>query len=253
MNVYVLGLLWVLGVAAIAAGLVIALRKFIAAEKREEHDETTGGVFTVVDGLHAVLLGFVLISLFDAVGTADDGSYQEANGVVAVYWAADSLPQPAASRIRVLCLSYAATVVDDEWPQMTNGRPIGDEGATEINEMRQLVAEVQSTDDWQRNRQAEVANQLTTVYQARQARLEAANERINPILWYSLIIGGIISVGLTYLFGGPKLVTHIVVVSTFAAVLTLLLFATYELQNPFSGGVRVSPEAFESVIQQLRT
>jgi hypothetical protein len=142
-------------------------------------------------------------------------------------------------------------VVDDEWPLMAAGRPIGDEGATEINRMRQIVAEVQSTDDWQRNRQAEVANQLTTVYQARQARVEAASGRINPILWYSLIIGGIISVGLTYLFGGTKLVTHIFVASTFAAVLTLLLFATYELQNPFSGGVRVSPAAFRSVLDQL--
>lgn len=251
MNVYLLGVIWVVAVAGIASLLVFALRKYITKEKREEHDETTGGVFTVVAGLHAVLLGFVLISLFDAVGTTDDGSYTEANAVSAVYWAADALPAPQGAQIKTLCQEYVQTVVNQEWPEMAADKPVGEAGADDINQMRQLVAQAQSTNDWQRDRQEVAADQLTALYQARQARLEAAENSVNPILWFALIIGGVISVALTLLFGGPKLTTHIFVVATFAGVLTLLLFATYELQNPFSGGVRVDPTAFQEVLNQL--
>jgi hypothetical protein len=60
MNVYLIGLLWVLGAAAIATLLMIGVRRFISDERRAAGDEAAGRVFTVVAGLQAVLVAFVL-------------------------------------------------------------------------------------------------------------------------------------------------------------------------------------------------
>jgi hypothetical protein len=42
------------------------------------------------------------------------------------------------------------------------------------------------------------------------------------------------------------------VVSTLTATLTLLLFAIYQLQNPFTGGAAVGPGAFQSALERLK-
>jgi hypothetical protein len=87
---YLAGLLWVAGVALGAALVAYLVRRIGATEGTVANNEAAGQVFTLVGGLQAVLLAFVLISLFDGVSAAEDGSYAEADGVVAAVWAADS-------------------------------------------------------------------------------------------------------------------------------------------------------------------
>src|SRR5262245_65229853 len=101
MNLYLSGIIWVIGVAALAGIGTIFVHRFMSAEARSSND-AVGQVFTIVGGLHAVLMAFVLISLFDTVSTVRDGSHTEANSLVALHWASDSLPDPAKSQIQDL-------------------------------------------------------------------------------------------------------------------------------------------------------
>jgi hypothetical protein len=251
MNVYLIGLLWVFGAVAIATLLMIVIRRFISAERRDAGDEATGRVFTVVAGLNAVLVAFVLISLFDAVGAARAGAHQEANSLVAAYWGADLLPEPARAEIQKRCRSYATTVVNTDWPQMRDNKPVDETGKVQLEQIHQAITSVTPTSFAEEERQVAVEAELSAVYKARQLRLEAAEYRISSILWLTLIVGAVLSVGLTCLFGGSKLSTHIIVAATLAGTLTILLFAIYQLQNPFSGGVKVGPEALDSALRQF--
>src|SRR5256885_2852766 len=108
MNLYVGGVVWVLGVAALAALVAGLVHRFGSDEGRASND-AVGQVFTIVGGLHAGLMAFVLISLFDAASSARDGSHHEANSIGGVYWAADPLPDPARAQIPDLTRSYAST------------------------------------------------------------------------------------------------------------------------------------------------
>ncbi len=93
MDIYVSGLLWVAGAALVAACVAYLIRRIGATEGTVENNEAAGQVFTLVGGLQAVLVAFVLISLFDGASAAEDGSYTEADGLVAAVWAAESLPE----------------------------------------------------------------------------------------------------------------------------------------------------------------
>ncbi|GAB3877286.1 hypothetical protein GCM10029964_026150 [Kibdelosporangium lantanae] len=97
MSIYVSGLIWVVG-AAVVAGLIAVLIHRVSSDNRATNNDVAGQVFTIVAGLHAVLLAFVLISLFDAVSAARTDSTNEANNIVAVSWAADSSPNPRTPR-----------------------------------------------------------------------------------------------------------------------------------------------------------
>ncbi|MFE9747432.1 hypothetical protein ACFYOT_21225 [Saccharothrix saharensis] len=251
MSIYLTGLLWVAGAAVVAAVMAYLIRKYGELEGRSANNEAAGQVFTIVAGLHAVLLAFVLIALFDGVNQASDASYLEADSLVAATWAGDALSGEVGGQVRDLARQYAVTVIDDEWPGMVSGGEFQSSGWSQLDRLRQVVADAPADDEWQIDRKTEAASQLWQVYEARQARLTAAGGGISSVVWFVLIAGSVLAVGLPLLFGGPRIRTHVLIVATFAATITLLLYATYQLQNPFGGGAGVTPEAFEAAVERF--
>ena len=251
MGIYVIGLIWVLGVALIAGGVAYLVRRIGATEGVAENNEAAGQVFTLVGGLQAVLLAFVLISLFDGATDAEDGSYEEADNLVAAVWAAESLPD--GSQVATEARAYAREVITTEWPAMQNGGEVGNDGWAALESLRTTISDAQATDEWAIDRKTEATNRLWSVYEKRQDRLNAASSGgVNSVVWFALVAGAIMAVALPILFGGPKPATHILIVSILAATMTLLLFATQQLQNPYSGGAEVDATAFESALDRLR-
>ena len=253
MNIYLSGLIWAIGVAALVGIGTVFVHRFMSADARSSND-AVGQVFTIVGGLHAVLMAFVLISLFDAVSTVRDGAHTEANSLVAVYWAGDSLSEPAKGAIQGLTKSYARTVIDQEWPKMRNGEAVAGSGWAILDRLRATIDAAPADGDWQQARKTEAASQLWNIYQARQARLTAAgNEGVSTVVWLALLAGSLLSIALPYLLDVRKLTTHIVLMSALASAIALLLFAIFQLQNPFSGGAKIGPDAFTSAIDRLNS
>ncbi|WP_447006858.1 hypothetical protein ACRAKI_10480 [Saccharothrix isguenensis] len=251
MSVYLTGLLWVGGAAIVAAVLAYVIRKYGPAEGRAANNEAAGQVFTIVGGLHAVLVAFVLIALFDAVTQASDAAYREADGLVAATWASDALSEETGQEVRHLSREYATTVIQDEWPAMQRGKDFESTGWSQLDRLRQVVAQAPATDEWEVDRKTEAASQLWQVYEARQARLDAAGGEISTVVWFVLVVGSVLAICLPLLFGGPLIRTHVLIVATLAATITLLLYAAFQLQNPFGGGAEVSPAAFEAAIERF--
>jgi hypothetical protein len=254
MGIYAAGLFWVLGAAVVAGVVAYVVRRVGETHGVVENNEAAGQVFTIVGGLHAVLLAFVLISLFDAVSHAEEGAYREADSLVAASWAADALPEPTRSEVRDLSVSYASTVLDNEWALMREGNSdMGEQGWRDLEQMRSAISQATAADEWQNDQKTEAADKLWEVYQARQERLDAAgSEGVSDVVWFALLAGSVMSVSLPLLFGGPRPKTHILIVAILAGTLSLLLFATHQLQNPYSGGAKVGPDAFESVLARLQ-
>lgn len=253
MNIYVSGLLWMAGAALVAAAAACLIR-WIGATENEVNNEVAGQVLTLVGGLQAVLVAFVLISLFDGASAAEDVAYTEADSLVAAAWAAESLPEPSRSEITNQAMAYANTVINDEWPRMRGGQDVADRGWNELSELRRMVAAAPAEDEWAIDQKTEASQQLWEAYQARQDRLNTATggSSVNSVVWLAMVAGAIMSLALPLLFGGSHPTTHILVVSTLAATMTLLLFATHQLQNPYSGGAEVEPAAFVSALDRLR-
>jgi hypothetical protein len=250
MNVYVAGAVWVVGVAVVAAAVTVLVHR-LTRESRSANDAVSG-VFTIVAGLQAVLLAFVLISLFDAVRSVEKGAQTEANGLVGVYWASDAFPAPARDEIHELSRSYATTVADREWPSMRESAPVADSGLGLLDRMRTAIDQAPADTSWQEERKSDAASQLWTVYQARQARLTAASDAgVSTVVWLALVVGSIVTIALPYLFDVSRLATHMMIVGALAGTIALLMFAIYQLQNPFSGGALVGPDAFRSAVGQV--
>ena len=100
-------------------------------------------------------------------------------------------------------------------------------------------------------RYGEALAQMEELADARNARLVEAGEGIPTVLWGVLAVGGIIVVGFAYLFGLENTLVHNLMVGALALVISSVLFMIGVLEYPFSGDVRVSPEAFELVLERF--
>lgn len=252
MSTYLVGALWVFGAALIAGAVGYLVRRIGQDEGRSSNNDAAGQVFTIVNGLHAVVLAFVLVKLFDVVSDARDGTYREAQALVSVAWAVDALEPGAGQQVRDLGARYARTVIDQEWPVMRIGGEVTGPGWAQLDRIRATVLAAGSQGDWQDGRKTEAADQLGQVYQERQERLTRAfDEGVVAVVWFVLILGSVVCVVLPNLFGGTRLGPHVLLVSTLAGALALMLFAIHQLQNPFSGGSSIDPDAFRWALDRL--
>ncbi len=248
MSVFVAGLAWVVGAVLVAAAVAWFAHHRFGVE--DSDNPAVSAVLTLVGGLQAVLMAFVLIALFDADADARGGARREADGLVSVAWSANALPAAGRAEIHALARDYARTVAESEWPRMRSGEGVGDAGWAELTALRQAIDRVPTTSAWQEDRRVAAADAAWDVYEARQARLAAAEGGLNPVLWLALLIGGLVTVVLTYLFDGLPRRGYLVATGVVAGTVTLVLFVIFQLQNPFAG-TGLAPDAFRAALVRI--
>jgi hypothetical protein len=143
-------------------------------------------------------------------------------------------------------------VVEEEWPQMEQGR-VGQRGWDLIDDVRVALQEVEPRTEPEQALYAEGQDQVQRLADARRMRLVAAEERTPAVLWVVLVLGGVATVGFTYLFGLEATWANRLMVAMLAVVISLVLFTVGVLERPFSGGARVDPGAFELILDRFET
>jgi membrane protein YdbS with pleckstrin-like domain len=87
--------------------------------------------------------------------------------------------------------------------------------------------------------------------EARALRLLEVREGLPHIIWVVLIVGAVITVAFTFLFGMETAWLHMLAVAALTAIVTLVLYTVAVLEYPFDGDVRVQPDAFELVLREI--
>ena len=210
-----------------------------------------GFIYAVLGVSYAVLLGLMLIAVWEQWNAAQDVASDEANELAGIFWFAHALPQPEGRHIQELARSYAEVVVEQEWPAMEQGEASPKAWAT-LDELRGTILGLDPPTGAQQVRYNQVLEQLHALGDARRERLLAASEGLATILWVVLIGGGVITIAFTYLFGLENTVVHTLMVAALAMILSLSLFTVAALDYPFKGDVRIHPAAFEQVLERFQ-
>ena len=246
----VTGLLIVAAAMLIAIGGLVLVQHLFSNERRRQHNDVAGFIYAVLGVSYAVLLGLMLIAVWEQWEAADATTTEEANEVAEIFWLAHRPPQPEGHHIQQLARSYAQVVVEDEWPLMEQGRASQKAWDT-LDRMRGTIEGVDPTTGAQLARYTEVLEQLHGLGDARRERLLDAGEGLPPILWVVLILGGVITVGFTYLFGLENTLVHTLMVAALAMIISLTLFTVAALDYPFKGDIRIHPAAVEQVLESF--
>jgi hypothetical protein len=231
------------------AGLVV-VQRLVPPDRREEHNNVAGFIYAVLGVAYAVLLAFMLIAVWQDYNTAQTNVESEANELAGVYFLASQLPEPERTRLQDLARMYARVVVEEEWPLMEQGQT----SLRADSLVRQLRLELLEFDPRTRGEQVLYERGLTDLHDAvdaRRSRLLEVREGIPYLLWVVLVLGGVITVSFTYLFGLKSNVAHALMVAALTLLVCGILFTIGEFNYAFSGVVEIRPEAFREVLHSF--
>jgi hypothetical protein len=242
----------------VVAAVVIASLLFMAAlnhiwprEKRRSHNDLIGWQLSVLGTTYAVIMGFMLYAVWTAFGEATLNADLESNSVVNVYHLADGLPEPQRTQLRGLALSYAVGVINGDWPQMAGGQV--PEKSIEINkEMWGAAMSVRAATPAEQTAEDHVLSELIALSQHRMTRLMQSTYRLPKVLWCVLLVGGIVTIISSCMFGSESTKLHALQVFSFSLLISLSLVAITDIHRPFQGLIHVSDYAFRRAQQNMQ-
>jgi uncharacterized membrane protein SirB2 len=232
----------------LAVGGLALVQYLVPWQLRRQHNDVAGFIYAVLGVVYAVLLGFVTVVVWEDFELAKTTTESEANELVELFWLGQEVPEPEGERLQELSRSYAGVVLNEEWSLMERGQASPRAWAL-TEEMRLTIYAFQPDTDAEQVLYDQGLVLVHDLVDQRRLRLLEAGEGIPHVLWGVLLVGGIIVVGFTYLFGLENTRSHTMMIASLAAVIALVVFTIYALDRPFAGITRVHPNAFELALE----
>lgn len=232
-------------IVSVACSLLFmaAVNHYWAAEKRRVHNDLIGWQLSVLGTTYAVILGFMLYTVWTDFGSAELNADAEANSLVNLYRLADGLEPALGAKLKVLTRAYGDAVVDHEWGEMAvNTLPAETRGIAE--QMWKTLTSAKGASPTEITAEDHALDQLSNLAAYRRIRLVESAARIPGVLWFVLLVGGAVTIASTCLFGAANGVLHLVQVAAFSLLISLVLAAIADINRPFQGSVHVSDYAF---------
>jgi Flp pilus assembly protein TadB len=222
-----------------------------SSHSRKESNDFTGAVVAVIGTTYAVILAFTLSGVWYMFQGAQANEEQEANALTNVYRIATQLQDPSAVPIQALCVRYADNALHREWPAMLEGG-MPPEGGEMIDQFWQLAGQAQAHAQPDAIAAYQLMEELRGLTQYRRLRIMQSRESLPGILWAVLVAGGVITVAACCFFGVSNFRFHILQVLVLSFLISLVLVAIADIDRPYQGFVRVSPQGFENAITTLQ-
>jgi hypothetical protein len=220
-----------------------AMNHYWPAESRRAHNDLIGWQLSVLGTTYAVIVGFMLYTVWTDFGSAELNLDAEANSLVNLYRLSDGLPAGQGARIKELALAYGDAVENQEWSDMARDivpaqtHPI-------IEKMWQTLMSVKGASPTEITAEDHALYELSELAGHRRVRLVECAARLPGVLWFVLIVGGAVTVASTCMFGASNGALHVIQVAAFSLLIALVLAAIADINRPFQGSVHVSDYAF---------
>ncbi|MBV8793938.1 MAG: DUF4239 domain-containing protein [Hyphomicrobiales bacterium] len=195
--------------------------------------------------IYAVLLGLLTVATFQTTKDLEDHISAEASSLSTMYHSAEDYPEPLRSQLRADLRDYTHYVIEKDWPAHRHGEtPKG--GEHRLEAIRATLYAFEPESKTQEVLHDEIIRQFNTLNIARDQRLNAVSSSMPAVLWYVVILGGMLTIVFLWMIHMDFLPQIFLggITAIFLGVMTFLLYA---MDHPLQGAVSVGPEPFQSV------
>jgi hypothetical protein len=243
------------GVVVLVVGLSVALfvvmDRVWAWDKRHQHNDVTGWQLGILGTTYAVILGFMLYAVWTDFDTATQNVEMEANSLTNLYRLADGLPEASRVELQKLARDYAVKVIENDWPEMERGgRPVESVGLA--SKMERVLISVPEGSKSAGLAQDHAMTELSAMTTCRRTRLLENALSLPTVLWFVLIVGGVLTIVSSCMFGSQNRFLHGLQVVFFSLMVGLALLAIADINKPFRGSVHVGNDAFVRALENMR-
>ena len=239
---------WLL--AALLVGLIVGLsngarlitRRWVRARWADSRD-VVSYYFAAVGTIYAVLLAMIAVAAWENYSAMSEQVTLEASEALNVFRDMDGLPRPFRDRVRGLMLEYVNVVMEEEWPEMQQGRRTQASDRV-IDAIISEIVRHKPTEPGESIMYQESFETMNRVLGLRRKRLMAVELSLLPELWMVVLVGGFLNIGLSLLIASNDPRLDLILTTAFSLMIGIMVFLIFALDHPFWGEVSVRPDAF---------
>lgn len=240
---------FVLLLASLAVGVHALIQRSRAYEGFSAHNDVAGFLLTMVGVIYAVVLGFVVVVVWQRYTTTQGYVESEASAVADSYRLAAGLPAAPRAAVRADLRGYVGEVLGREWPLMEGG--VAARTSPRLEDAAFRVDTFEPAGAGESNVQRAMMTSLESVFDARRARLAAVSPSVKPVLWVALVVGAAVVLGFAYLFGTRNHRAQLAMTGAITAIMVLLCIVVVEFDRPYNGSVAIQPVVWTTLAQRL--
>jgi len=237
----------------VAASLLFTwlLNRFWPVDNRRAQNDLIGWQLTVLGTTNAVILGFMLLTVWTNFGNADVNVDFEANSLLNLYRLSEGLPSEQRAELQQEARAYADTAIHQDWPQMANNEV--PQGTAKVNEiMWKTLMSVRPSSAIETTAVSNSISEIRALSEHRHLRYLQSAATLPGMLWSVLIMGAILTIASASTFGAQSRSLHGLQVFSFSLLVSLSLVAIADINRPFQGSVCVHSYAFEHAQKDMQ-
>jgi Protein of unknown function (DUF4239) len=243
-------ILVLMAVLSATFGLLLTLNHFWPTAHRSSHNELIGWQLGTLGTVYAVIMGFMLFTVWSDFSTAGLNVEMEASAARNLFRIAEGLPQPQRAQVEQLTRQYVHAVIEQDWPEMDRGQV--PEASHIVNQkLWRTVLSAKNLSVSESIADDHALSALGELTAHRQTRLRDNVRSLPGILWCVLLVGGALTVVSVTMFGATDIRLHTIQLFSLTILITLIVLAIADLDRPFAGWVHISEGAFLRAEQNL--
>ena len=213
------------------------------------HNEGVDAYIGAAAVLYGLVAGLIAVAAWEQYASLDDKVTQEASSLGALYRNVEAYREPYGSKLRSELRGYTLAVIDG-WPQLQNGKvPI--DPANDLNTFESTLYSFEPKSERERLIDAAAITELDHMTELRRERLHNKDAGLPRELWAVVLIGGTLTMFLTYFLALERFKVHLVMTIVSSVMAALLIFMIATVDHPFRGEVSIGPDAFQLTYDQL--
>ena len=219
-------------------------RKLIPSHFVNQSHDVTGPFFSTLGTVYGIFLAFIVSTHLAGILEHIDQSGSGGKYLGNLYFATRAIAQPSQDQIRQLLRNYRNSVVTGEWKTMSRGEANPDTEKI-LEQIGYAYMHCKVAEGFDSSFLNQSIQDLFSMTGLRASRIDDSSSGLLPTLWIVLLLGGMATVGFTFLFGAHNFKAQAVMTMLLTGVICMSIFMIITLDFPFTGAETLSPDSLQ--------
>ncbi|MFI2376774.1 DUF4239 domain-containing protein [Streptomyces sp. NPDC018964] len=242
---------WLVLTLAMLAACVVVVVITLVRHRRAADDEDPSETPDVIEYMtmwigvvYAIVLGLAIAGVWEGRSAAQEHVRTEAVALHEITERVRVYPAEVRDRIRDDVNAYVGHVVTTEWRTMTDEGRVTERGTDLLDRVRRDVTDYEPRTDFEAQAYQPLVDQVAAADEARSARAESTGETMPGVVWFGLISGAVITIGMIFALQIRRTTREMVLAGLFSALIAFLLFLIWDFDAPYGRGLAASTDPF---------
>ncbi|MET9514651.1 hypothetical protein [Streptomyces sp. NPDC002994] len=242
---------WLVLSIAMAAACAVVLTITVINHRRVGEDDDPSETPDVIEYMtmmigvvYAIVLGLAIAGVWEGRGAAQESVRQEAQALHEISARSEVYPAEVRARIRSDVDAYVTYVVNTEWRHMADHGSLTERGTELLDQLRREVTDYVPKTDHEGQAYQPLVDQVAAVDDARGQRGAGAEATMPGVVWFGLITGALVAVGLIFTLQIRRTGRELLLAGLYSALIAFLLFLIWDFDAPFGRGLSATAGPF---------